>query len=133
MNKSIQYFLEKVIPQLEKIYEMFMKNPKELTKVVDEIHAAMLHLGTQFVAEMLGDCDDLLRESQIRKEKWTIKETSQKQLLTSIGTIYFRHTRFQKKNGKETGYLLDRMLGLKVHSRLSEDAKRMLLEETVWC
>ncbi len=131
MNKSIQYFLEKVIPQLEKIYEMFMKNPKELTKAVDEIHAAMLHLGTQFVAEMLEDCDDLLRESQIRKEKWTVKENSQKQLLTSIGTIYFRHTRFQKKNGKETSYLLDKMLGLKAHSRLSEDAKRMLLEEAV--
>jgi len=91
----------------------------------------MLCLGKQFVAELLKDCDDLLCESQTRREKWTIKETSQKQLLTSMGTIYFRHTRFQEKNGKESGYLLDKMLGLKAHNKLSEDAKRTLLEEVV--
>jgi len=124
MTKSIQYFQEKVIPQLKKNYEMLMKNPKGLTETIDGIHTAMLCLGTQFVAELLEDCDDLLRENQLRKEKWTVKETSQKQLLTSMGTVCFRHTRFQKKDAKESCYLLDKMLGLKAHSRLSEDAKR---------
>ena len=45
--------------------------------------------------------------------------------------VRFQHTRFIHKQTGETAYLLDRIMGLSAHTRLSSDAKSLILEEAV--
>lgn len=52
-------------------------------------------------------------------------------LLTSFGVVPFSHTRFRNRETGATYCLLDRLLGLSSHERLTGDAMVRLLEEAV--
>lgn len=129
MYYSIQYFVEKGIPQLEKVQKSFMQNPLCMETCVNEIKQILLELGRQFLSEILGECNTMLEASVKRRESWHIKDRSEKHLLTSLGEISYIHTRFQEKATGESAYLLDRIMGLPPHTRLSPDAEVCLLEE----
>lgn len=129
MYYSIQYFVEKGIPQLEKVQKSFMQNPLDMGNCVNEVKQIMLELGRKFLSEMLGTCNTMLEDSVKRRESWQIKDRSEKHLLTSLGEIAYIHTRFQEKTTGESAYLLDRIMGLTPHTRLSPDAQASLLEE----
>ena len=129
MYNSIQHFVEYGIPQLEENQKAFMENPSLLGECAVRVKQIMLELGCQILSEIVEECNTMLEDSVKRKLHWQIKDRSEKHLLTSLGTISFTHTRFEHKTTGETAYLLDRILGLSPHARLSEDAKASLLEE----
>lgn len=129
MYNSIQYFVEYGIPQLEENKKTFMENPSLLGECAVQVKQIMLELGCQILSEIVEECNTMLEDSVKRKLHWQIKDRSEKHLLTSLGSISFTHTRFEHKTTGETAYLLDRILGLSPHARLSEDAKASLLEE----
>lgn len=129
MYYSIQHFVEKGIPQLEEMQKKFMQDPSCLEECVVQVKQVMQELGCQILSEMLEECNTMLEQSRKRRRNWQIKDRSEKHLLTSLGTIAFTHTHFQLKTTKESAYLLDRMIGLKPHTRLSADAGAGLLEE----
>lgn len=79
----------------------------------------------------LEECNTLIEESGKRRMHWWIKDRCKRSLITSLGEVSFCHTRYVHKERKETAYLLDRMLELPSHTRLSKDAKAELLEEVV--
>lgn len=54
-----------------------------------------------------------------------------KQLITSLGTVTFEKTLFKNKRTGESEYLLDRIMGLEKHERMSEDAVAGMQEEAV--
>ena len=129
MYNSIQHFVKYGIPQLEENQKTFMENPSLLGECAVRVKQIMLELGCQILSEMVEECNTMLEDSVKRKLHWQIKDRSEKHLLTSLGSISFTHTRFEHKTIGETAYLLDRILGLSPHARLSEDAKASLLEE----
>ena len=106
-----------------------MENPSLLGECAVQVKQIMLELGCQILSEIVEECNTMLEDSVKRKLHWQIKDRSEKHLLTSLGSISFTHTRFEHKTTGETAYLLDRILGLSPHARLSEDAKASLLEE----
>ena len=129
MYNSIQHFVKYGIPQLEETQKTFMENPSLLGECAVQVKQIMLELGCQILSEIVEECNTMLEDSVKRKFHWQIKDRSEKHLLTSLGSISFTHTRFEHKTTGETAYLLDRILGLSPHARLSEDAKASLLEE----
>ncbi len=131
MVKSIQQFTEKGIINLEKVREGFMKNPKDMASLVYGIRDEVITLGLDIIRETLEDCDQMLRESGVRRTHWDIVKRDKKKLTTSLGTLEFEKTLFRNKESKERVYLLDSLLGLESHERLSEDAVARLLEEAV--
>ena len=106
-----------------------MENPSLLGECAVQVKQIMLELGCQILSEIVEECNTMLEDSVKRKLHWQIKDRSEKHLLTSLGSISFTHTRFEHKTTGETAYLLDRILGLSPHARLSEDVKASLLEE----
>lgn len=129
MYNSIQYFVKYGIPQLEENQKNFMENPSLLGECVVRVKQILLELGCQIVSEMVEECNTMLEDSVKRRIHWQIKDRCEKHLLTSLGTISFTHTRFEHKTTGETAYLLDRIVGLPPHVRLSEDARISLLED----
>ncbi len=55
MYNSIQYFTEKVIPQIEKKREKFMENPTELGSIVVELKEILSEFECCILSEMLTE------------------------------------------------------------------------------
>lgn len=83
------------------------------------------------IQETLEQMNQQLKDSSKRTSGWYIEKDSQKQLITSLGTVYFTKTLFTNRKTGEMEYLLDRILGLGKHERMTEDAVAAMLEETV--
>ena len=131
MIKSIQYFEEFGIINLEKVVEKFLQNPKDIASFVYGIQDNVIKLGLDIIKETLENCDEILRNSGKRKQNWQIVKRDEKKLITSLGTVCFEKTLFKNKATGERAYLLDRILGFEEHERLTEDAEAKLLEEAV--
>lgn len=51
--------------------------------------------------------------------------------MTSLGSVTYRKTLFKNKFTGKYEYLLDRVMGIEKHARMTEDAEAELLEEAV--
>nr|WP_173558298.1 UPF0236 family protein [Eubacterium pyruvativorans] len=101
MKNSIKYFEENCITKFEKLEDEFMKNPETLAEYVMNMTEELHKFGLKMLRESLETMDELLCKSTLRKQKWLIEAHSNKQLITSLGTVYFSKTLF---TNKETGY-----------------------------
>lgn len=131
MINSIQHFEEFGIKKLGEVVETFMKNPTDLASLVYGIRDEVVALGLGILKESLEECNHLIRGDRKRKEGWEIVKTDTKELTTSLGAVTFEKTLFKHKETGEECYLLDRVLELEKHGRLTEDAQARLLEEAV--
>ena len=131
MIKSIKYFEENCIKIFEKLENDFLREPTKMAEYVlaltDELH----NLGLRMIQESLELMDKMLQESLYRKEKWSVESHTRKQLITSLGTVSFNKTLFVSKETGKSEYLVDRILGLEKHERMTEDAEAKMYEEAV--
>ncbi|MDO4341051.1 MAG: UPF0236 family protein [Eubacteriales bacterium] len=114
---------------LEEIIKNFMKDPSHLDQLEESLKKVLMEFGCRIISETLEECNSILEESVKRRMYWQIKDRTQRTLLTSLGTVRFTHTRFIHKESKERAYLLDQILELPAHSRLSVEARAALMEE----
>lgn len=131
MIKSIKHFEEKSINIFEKLEENFYKNPSGFAEYVEGLTEELHKLGVMIIQETLEHMNQDICDSHKRKIKWNIEKHVQKSLVTSLGNVQFKKTLFCRKDGTESVYLLDKVLGMEPHERLSEDAEAKLLEECV--
>ena len=129
MNNSIQQFAEIEIPKLEQIEKNFFQNPSCFPQCVFTLRRILTEIGCQFLSGMLEEYNTMLEGSVKRRRTWQIKDQGQKSLLTSIGSISFTRTRFQNKTTGRSVYLLDQLMGLSPHVRISQDAEAVILNE----
>ena len=131
MLKSIKYFEENCISIFEKLEDDFMKNPTALAEYVIGLTAELHNLGIRMLQESLEAMDQMLQDSPIRKKSWYVESHTSKQLITSLGTVHFKKTLFTNKETGTSEYLLDRILQIDKHERMTEDAEARMLLETV--
>ena len=131
MIKSIQQFGEVGVKILEKVIERFVKDPKNHADFIYGITEGVTNLGLSIIAETLEEMDEEIRMSAFRKQKWSIVKRDETTLLTSLGTITYQKTLFINKESRKRAYLLDQLLGIEKHARMTEDAHARILEETV--
>jgi hypothetical protein len=131
MFKSIQQFGEVGVKILEKVIETFVLDPKNQADFIYGITESVTKLGLSIIAETLEEMDEELRNSGIRKTRWSIVKRDETTLLTSLGNVTYKKTLFINKESGERSYLLDQLMGLESHARMTEDAEAKILEETV--
>ncbi len=131
MVNSIKYFHEECIKKFEKLEDEFMKNPTLMAEYVQGIKNELHELGIIIIKESLENMNQMLIDSPVRKNNWSVESHTVKSLITSLGTVRFRKTLFTNKESGEYEYLLDRILGLERNQRLTEDAEANMLEEAV--
>lgn len=129
MYYSIQDFIENGIANLEECEKSLMKNPLNWTDQILGIQQILRKFGAAVISELLEECNTILENSIKRRAFWRIKDRTKKHLLTSVGMIGFTHTRFEHKETGKTAYLLDQLLGIQPHARISRDLECRLLEE----
>ena len=131
MIKSIQQFEAVGVKKLGKVLEDFVKTPEKQAEFVYGVTDSVIQLGLDIIKETFESMDEELRESGIRKSGWVISRRDETSLITSLGTVKYEKTLFKNKETGVCEYLLDRIMGLESHVRMTEDAEAQILEEAV--
>lgn len=131
MVKSIQYFNEKSVPIFEKLEDEFLRDPSDIASYVTKLTEELHKTGIRMIEETLAYLDQLINESEIRKMSWVVDRHETKQLITSLGSVNYSKTMFKNKKEGSRSYILDLIMGMDPHERMTEDAEARLLKETV--
>ena len=131
MINSIRYFEENSIKRFEELENNFMKNPTQIAEYVMGLAEEGNRFLLRMIQETLESMNQMIIESPLRKRHWNIECHSDKQLTTSIGDVTFTKTLFVNKETGKSEYLIDRLMGLEKHERVTEDAVAKMLLEAV--
>ena len=131
MRNSIQHFIDFRITNLQESAKKFSQSPQDIAGFVNAVKEEALQFALDFMGETFTTCNDVLRESPVRKASWEVVRTDEKTLLTSIGSVRYEKTLFMNKKNGERKYLVDAAMGIDSHERISEDAVAQMLEESV--
>ena len=131
MIKSIQQFEEVGVKNLAGVLEKFVKEPEKQAEFIYGITESVIELGLHMIAETFESMDTELRLSGLRVQNWVISRRDETSLITSLGTVKYHKTLFKNKKTGACAYLLDQIMGLESHSRMTEDAEAQMLEEAV--
>lgn len=131
MVKSILQFRTEGVKNLEKVLMDYSTDMTRIAEMVYGVTDIVVQLGLSIIAEELETYDEWIRKDKKRKSVWQIVKKDETTLLTSLGNVTYHKTLFRNKNTGERAYLLDRIMGLEKHVRMTEDAVARMLEEAV--
>ena len=131
MNNSVKYFNEVCIKKFLDFSADFADNPKDLASYVKNITDQLAKLGVMIIKETLEEFDSIIKNSSERKAKWYVDKTVEKNIITSLGSVDYNKTLYKDKKSGEYIYLLDEIMGISPHTRISEDAVERVLTEAV--
>lgn len=103
-----------------------------LDQVVQETRKLTDYIALEHVKEYLEVLDARLRASDRRRQDYTIERRNQpKSLATTAGPLIFERTYFRDKRTKRHTCLVDEMLGLEPHQRISQELASCLLSSAM--
>ena len=131
MDTIIQCFLEKIIILEEKSLEK-LNNINFLSDFTDDLNRELMDLGRKIAKKYLEDLEDMIYESEERKEKYISYQknslANNRKLITLFGEIEFSRRYYQEKeNKKEKIYLLDKAIGLEENERMLVNVEEKML------
>ena len=128
MIKSIQQFCQDGVNNLEKVMVDYSSDMTKIAEMIQGVTKGVVELGLSIIAEEWESYDELLRKRKDLRPEWYVVRRDENTLLTSLGSVRYHKTLFKNKVTGEYEYLLDRIMGLEKHARLTEDAEAQLLK-----
>lgn len=129
--KSVNNVMENYVQKLEEVICDFFKKPEMHNSFITDIREVVLQIGIELVVGAFEEMDATLRMSSLRRKNWTIVKKDAVSLLTTLGSVSYEKTLFINKDTQERAYLLDRLLGVEKHARMTEDVEEAILEEAI--
>lgn len=131
MIKSIQHFQTKGVKILEKVFTDYSTDMTKIAEMINGVKNSVIQLGLDMIVEELETYDEYLRKHKNARSGWHIVRKDTTTLLTSLGSITYQKTLFKNTATGKSEYLLDRVMGIEKHARMTEDAEAELLKEAV--
>lgn len=131
MYNSIQHFNEFGVKKIEETIKSFISESRDLTDLVIGLQKDLFELGRNIITEVLENLDDELRKSKLRKQRWEIIRKDATSLLTSFGEIRYSRTYYKPKREGKRQYLVDSIVGINPHERVSSDVVINAVEEAI--
>lgn len=131
MIRSIQQFQTEGVKNLEKVFVAYSSDMTKIAEMIKGVKDSVINLGLSMITEELETYDQYLREHKQARPEWYIERKDETTLLTSLGSVTYQKTLFRNKFTGKYEYLLDRVMGIEKHARMTEDAEAELLEEAV--
>ena len=107
---------------------------KEFNNNIDflDLESKIKNIGDDFTKQVyiqyLTYIDDEFAKSNFRKEKYTIKERPVKNIITSFGTITFKHRVYVERDTKKRYSFIKDILHLKPYQKITEQAEYQLIK-----
>lgn len=112
--------------------ESFFNKPEKFAYYVEQLSKALQEEGLELLKWTLEQYNEAICKSGKRKERYYVEKHDHKQLVTSLGTIDFKKTLFCDKAAQDKMlYILDEVMGMEKHQRMTDDAVANMLEEAV--
>lgn len=83
------------------------------------------------IAEEWESYDEILRKRKDLRKGWYIVRKDETTITTSLGDVTYNRTLFKNTKIGNSCYLLDKLLEIEPHTRMSEDVVARMLEEAV--
>lgn len=132
MINSIQHFIEKETYEIENTMRKFVEGTLDIDGYGKQLQEKALKLTQDILVETLEMMDQVIKDSEKRKEAYVVEQRAQpKTLLLPFGSICFHRTCYTSKKTGKLSYLLDELIGLEKHQRLTIGAEAAILEEAV--
>ena len=131
MIKSIQQFYEDGVKNLDKIFIDYASDMTRIAEMVQGVTKSIVDLGLSMIAEEWESYDELLREHKNLRPDWQIIRCDECSKITSLGEVIYKKTYFYNSKTKERCYLLDQLMGMNAHARITEDAVARIFTEAV--
>ncbi len=132
MYNSLQHFNEFGTRKIEETIKNFISEKKDLADLVLGLQESLFELGRNIITEVLEDMDEYLRKCGIRKKDWEIVRKDETGVLTSFGTIRYNRTYFKPKKEGKRKYLVDEIVGINPHDRVSADIVINAIDEAIY-
>ena len=129
MVNSILQFQTEGVKNLCGVMDSYAADPSRIAEMVRGVTGEVVRLGLSVIAEEWESYDNLLRERKSLREGWYIERRDETSLLTSLGEVRYHKTLFKNKETGKCAYLLDKLIGVERHERLTEDAEAEILKE----
>ena len=126
---NIVPLLDRFVSDLLKAEEDFINNPEHMGRFEQLVVDASHKTAADFMALVLEEADDLIRNSRTRKDKYNIQRRDVRTLITTAGDVTYHRTYFQNRDTGKYRYLLDDMMHLPKHERFSVNAEAKVLSE----
>jgi hypothetical protein len=131
LYNSIQHFNELGVKKIEERIKKFISEGKDIADLILGVNQDLMQLGRDIVTEVLEDMDEFLRQDGFRKKDWEIVRKDETGLLTTFGQIRYKRTYFKPKHGGKRKYLVDELVGIKPHDRMSADVVINIMDEAI--
>ncbi len=132
MINSIQHLIEKEIYEIEKTMRKFVEGALDIDSYGKELQERSLNLARNILVETLETMDQTIKNSAERLEAYVVEQNGQpKELLLPLGSIRFKRTCYTSKKTGKSVYLLDEVIGIEGHQRITMGAAAAILEETL--
>ena len=90
-------------------------------------------VGATLVAEALETINEVYRNSNNRKQHWTVKEKAVEKTLTTIfGEVRYKRSYYKNKRTGEYSHLSDKAVGIEAHDKLDASLKAKLIEDAIY-
>ena len=129
MVNSIQHFALNGAKNISKIFSAYTDDMSKIAEMVYGVTDEVTRLGCSIIAEEWESYDELLRERKDLRKGWYIVRKDETSLLTSLGEVVYHKTLFKNISTGESCYLLDQLMGIEHHARITEDAQARILKE----
>ena len=130
MENIIAHSLEKLYKKFEQADQLFLDSGmKDMDSYEKELAEAARKAAAEHMQALYNSMDQMLCSDIVREQKYTIQRHDTRELLTINGPIRFTHTLFRNGEDGSYHYLLDELLGLDAHERLSCTAETAVLVE----
>lgn len=129
---SIKQFLEKDTPEVYRLYDRILEGTGDLNDLIKDVRDRLLQLGLHMIEELLEQTDRELRDLPGRSTRYHVeRKNQQKELLCSMGVLHFRRTGYKDLETGKYVCLLDRLLGIGRHDRVTTECIARILEEAL--
>ena len=129
MINSIQQFCQDGAKNLTEIFSNYTADITKIAEMVYGVTDEVTKLGCSIIAEEWEFYDEMLRKRKDLRKGWYIVRRDETSLLTSLGEVTYHKTLFKNTSTGENCYLLDQLMGLEHHARITEDAEARILKE----
>lgn len=129
MTNSIQHFADKGVKRLTKVFDEYTEDLTKIAEMVSGVTGEVVNLGLSLIAEEWESYDELLRKRKDLRPGWHIVKKDTVTRTTSLGDVTYKRTLFKNTKTGVSCYLLDQLMQMDKHARITEDAIARMLEE----
>lgn len=126
ITENREEFTENLNFLLEKVAD---RDIEDISNIIAKLSEILNEFARNFLKDLLEETDEEIRNSDERKNLWTIKQSQMgKTLITKFGEVKFERTYFESKGDRGYTYLVDDIYNIERYQRIDKGLTADLIE-----